>query len=210
MRLPFSHDAFLDVFGAYNAALWPAIVALWAVTVAMVVIWMRRRLEGRIVPVALAVHWAWSGIGYHWMYFSRINPAAVWFGGLFVAQALVFGWLALGSRARFTLGANSRGRLGAALVIYAIAYPLIGVAFGLRIPRMPLFAVPCPTTILTAGLLLTASGVPRVVSLVPLLWAVVGSSAAFALGIRADLALVVAAALLAVDATAPTALGARA
>ena len=75
---------------------------------------------------------------------------------------------------------------------------------------MPLFAVPCPTTLVTAGLLLTAAGVPRWVNIVPILWAVVGSSAAFALGIRADLALVVAGALLALDTLVPSALGARA
>ncbi len=36
MNLPFSHDAFLDVFGAYNTALWPAVVALWLATAAAV------------------------------------------------------------------------------------------------------------------------------------------------------------------------------
>jgi len=29
MRLPFSREAFFDVFAAYNSALWPAVVAPW-------------------------------------------------------------------------------------------------------------------------------------------------------------------------------------
>jgi hypothetical protein len=76
---------------------------------------------------------------------------------------------------------------------------------------MPLFAVPCPTTLVTAGLLLVVSGVPpRFASVVPMLWAAVGSSAAFALGIRADLALVLAGALLAIDTLAPAILAPKA
>lgn len=80
----------------------------------------------------------------------------------------------------------------------------------LQYPRLPLFAVPCPTTLLTAGLLLTASGAPRFVNIVPVIWAAIGSSAALVLGIRADLALLVAGALLALDTLAPHALGPRA
>ena len=32
MRLPFTHDEFLDVFGAYNTLLWPLEVILWLLT----------------------------------------------------------------------------------------------------------------------------------------------------------------------------------
>jgi hypothetical protein len=103
-----------------------------------------------------------------------------------------------------------RGVLGGVLVGYALVYPFLGLAFGLQYPRLPLFAVPCPTTLLTAGWLLAATGVPRVVNIVPLAWAAVGSSAAFALGIQADLALVAAGIVLAIDTVAPTVLGARA
>ena len=37
MELPFTRTAFFDVFGAYNSALWPAAVALWILTAAVVV-----------------------------------------------------------------------------------------------------------------------------------------------------------------------------
>jgi hypothetical protein len=102
-----------------------------------------------------------------------------------------------------------RGAVGGALVLYGLIYPLIGFTLGLEYPRLPLFAVPCPTTLITVGFLVAAVGAPRVAAVVPVLWAVVGSSAAFALGIRADLALVVAAALLVLDVVVPSALGWR-
>jgi hypothetical protein len=79
------------------------------------------------------------------------------------------------------------------LLVYGLAYPAIGVALGLEYPRMPVFVVPCPTTLLTAGfLLLTAPGWPRPGNLIPIVWTAVGGSAAFLLDVRADFALVAA------------------
>jgi hypothetical protein len=211
MNLPFSHDAFLDVFGAYNAALWPAAILLWLFTTGFVLAWFRTvRINGRAMFWLLAVHWAWSGVAYHWFFFRSINPAAPIFAMLFIMQAAVFVWLAVVSRGSTRLSPDLRGIIGGALVVYGLAYPLVGVAFGLEYPRLPLFAVPCPTALITAGLLVTATGVPRLVNAVPILWAAIGSSAAFLLGIRADLALVVAGAVLAVDTLVPSALGRRA
>jgi hypothetical protein len=211
MELPFTHEAFLDVFGAYNAAWWPAAVALWVASTWAGWVWIREgRVEGRAVFSLLAIHWAWSGIVYHWLYFRSINPAAAIFAVGFVGQAALFAWLVAASRGRVIGGLTLRAVLGGALLGYALMYPILGLAFGLRYPRLPLFAVPCPTTLLTAGWLLAATGVPRVVNIVPLAWAALGSSAAFALGIHADLALVAAGVLLAIDTVAPTVLGARA
>jgi hypothetical protein len=51
--------------------------------------------------------------------------------------------------------------------------------------------------------------VPRATNLVPIIWAIIGGSAAFTLGIRADLALLLAGTVLALDTLAPRTLGAR-
>jgi hypothetical protein len=211
MQLPFTHDAFLDVFGRYNVALWPAVLALWALTAFIAFLWVRRRrVEGRTPFVLLAAHWYWSGTAYHWSFFRDINPAATLFAALFVLQGALFTRLALAPRGAAIACVGWRGGIGRALVVYGLVYPLLGLGFGLEYPRLPLFAVPCPTTLITAGLLVASAGVPRVVYVVPILWAVVGSSAAFALGILADLALVAAGAVLVLDALAPRAPGRRA
>jgi hypothetical protein len=197
--VPFTEAAFLDVFGAYNSALWPVVAASWLVTTLMALRWWRRRSGGREWLVVLAMHWAWSGIVYHWWFFRAINPVAAGFAALFVLQAAAFAWLAVNAPVRFGIDRTWRGVLGGGLVAYAVAYPFIGLALGLEYPRAPLFAVPCPTTILTAGLLLTANGLPRLIAVGPALWAVVGSSAALALGIEADTALIACALLLMAD-----------
>ncbi len=196
LTLPFSHDAFLDVFGAYNTVFWPAAALLWLATAAVVLAWLvTRRVDGRTafaVLAVLAAHWIWSGVAYHWVFFRAINPAAVVFAAAFVLEGAIFVWLAAAGRGRIRLGLDLRGVSGAVLAIYALLYPLLGLAFGLEYPRMPVFAVPCPTALVTAGLLINAIDVPRFAYVIPILWAIVGSSAAFALGIRADLALVAA------------------
>jgi len=209
MGLPFSESQFLDVFGAFNQELWPAVITLWGITLAAVIqLWRMRRAGGGVMWL-LALHWLWSGVAYHWRYFRAINPAAVIFAGLFVVQGAIFGWVWLMGNSRFAFDRSLRSLLGMGLCCYGLIYPFLGVGFGLRYPRLPLFAVPCPTTLVTAGLLLMSSGVPRVVSVVPILWSAIGSSAAIGLGIRADLALAVAGTLVAIDTLAPRALGPR-
>lgn len=211
MELPFSHDAFLDVFGAYNSLLWPEVALLWVVTAGLVWRWLQSgRLSGRAVFALLAVHWAWSGVVYHWFFFRDINPAASFFAALFALQAVLFTRHAIASKGYATATAGLRGVIGATLVLSGLIYPVVGFGFGLEYPRLPLFAVPCPTTLVTAGLLVATVGAPRFLSVLPILWAVVGSFAALALGIWADLALVVAGAVLAVDTLVPSAFGQRA
>ena len=43
LRLPFSRDAFLDVFGIYNTLLWPMVAALWIATLLAFVACLRGR-----------------------------------------------------------------------------------------------------------------------------------------------------------------------
>jgi hypothetical protein len=210
MRLPFTHEAFLDVFGRYNTSLWPLVAALWVATAVIVLHWLRTgRLDGRLAFGLLAVHWGWSAIAYHWFFFRSINPAAAVLAAFFVLQAGLFTRVAISACNAVIADFSLRGVMGGALVLYGLSYPFISLASGLKYPRLPLFAVPCPTALITAGVLVASSGVPRFVSTVPILWSVVGASAAFVLGIRADLALVAAGAVLALDSVSPSALGTR-
>jgi hypothetical protein len=58
--------------------------------------------------------------------------------------------------------------------------------------------VPCPTTLVTAGFLLAAvPAVPRRLAVIPVLWSIIGGSAALLLGVVPDLMLFVAGAALA-------------
>jgi hypothetical protein len=208
MLLPFTHDQFLDVFASYNHALWPAAAVLWLATAVLSVQLIRGRLvSGVAISALLAVHWAWAGVAYHLVYFRAINRAAVGFAALFVVQAIVL--LSRGVLRRglvFGVTSSAWTWIGLALIAYALIYPAVGLATGLRYPRMPTFGVPCPTGILTAGLLLLAPPhEAQWIAPIALIWAVVGGSAAFLLAIRADLLLVAAGLALLVYVARPVA-----
>ena len=90
MPLPFTRDQFLGVFGSYNESLWPFVLALWLVSFAALICFVRDPGRCRFINVILVTQWLWSAIAYHAAFFARINPAAWLFAGLFLTQALLF------------------------------------------------------------------------------------------------------------------------
>jgi hypothetical protein len=195
--LPFSRAAFLDVFAAYNTPFAGVVAALWLVSLGAVVLLVRGRLPRRGAPILLAGLWGWGGIAYHALHFTRINPAAWAFAGLFVVQALLFAAVAIRpGRLEFTWAWDRRHAPAFVLLAYGLAYPFLSMLLVERYPRVPTFGVPCPTLLVTAGFLLTASPVPRRLFPVPILWSLVGGAGAVLLGVPTDFMLYVAGALL--------------
>ena len=114
-----------------------------------------------------------------------------------MTQAWLFIWFGIvHGRLQFSTGRSARHVLAALLVAYSFAYPILNLALGLKYPRIPLFAVPCPTTIFTAGLLLAADCPPWSLFVVPVLWSVIATSATVLFDVRADFILLPAAVLL--------------
>ena len=195
--LPFTAEQFYQVFAVYNEVLWPAVVTWWLVTLAAVAAAWQSPATGRWLMWLLALTWAWNALVYHAWLFSAINPAAWGFAVLFLIQA---GLLASASRrpARplFFVARGWRQLLGIALTVYAFLYPFLTMAAGHRFPATPTFGVPCPTAILTIGLLLTMPEPPARLTIIPALWALVGGSAAYLLQIPTDYVLLGAGVLL--------------
>jgi len=193
--MPFTTEQFFAVFARYNQGVWPAQIALLALAAAVVVaVHLPWRGSGRFVAATLALFWALMGLAYHLLYFRAINPAAALFAGLSLAGAALFAWGALRGWLRFDGARGARAALGYLLWAYALAdYPLAGHLAGHRYPAAPTFGLACPTTIFTLGALLLASPhAPRRLYVVPLLWAAIGSVAAFQLGVPQDFGLAVA------------------
>lgn len=197
--LPFSQAEFLAAFVRYNLAVWPAQVVAYlfgAVAVLLLALRGRRRplWADRAITLVLAAMWLWTGVAYHALVFSAINNAAWLFAALFVAQAGLFAVSARRDRIEYRLEPTWPALVGIGFIVYAmILYPLIGVATGHRYPELPMFGItPCPVTIFTFGLLLVANRTaPRHLLAIPLVWSVIGGSAAFLLGVRQDWLLLV-------------------
>jgi hypothetical protein len=87
-----------------------------------------------------------------------------------------------------------RGLAAWALITYAaVIYELLGYVAGHGLMNGPLFGIaPCPTTIFTVGVLLVTRGrLALLLSIIPVLWALIGTSAALFLGVPEDLGLAV-------------------
>ena len=197
MNIPFTVEQFFDVFGSYNTAIWPAQVLAYLLGMAALALAFREsKLSTRIVTGILAFFWVWMGVFYHIVHFSMINPAAWIFGFFYILQGLLF--LLIGTvfgRLAFRFIPKPLPVIGVCFILYAmVAYPLLGIRFGHSYPRAPMFGVaPCPTTIFTFGILLWATKpVPAYLLVIPLLWSIVGMSAAVNLQVAQDYGLVVA------------------
>lgn len=194
--MDFTVEQFLDVFQKYNETLWPMHIVAYAVGVALVVLALTKwKRASALIFGALAIMWAGMAVGYMWLYFADINPAAKLFGAIFVAQALLFAVMAARERGVvYGRERDIRFWVGMVLIIYAmVIYPLLGMVFGHGYPRAPMFGlVPCPTTIFTFGMLLLAARPKRLLLWLPLVWSAIGFFAAVKFGIREDIGLLVA------------------
>jgi hypothetical protein len=188
--LPFSRDQFFAVFAAYNEAIWPAqVVGLALGVLAIGALWLRPQAKRFIIFGVLALLWGWTGVAYHMVFFAPINGAALGFGALFVVGALVFLRFALGRSAPIFDAATPDSLWGWLLILYAVVvYPLVGVLNGHIYPAAPTFGVtPCPLVIFTFGVLMFLRGpAPWSLLVIPLIWSVIGGSAALLLGVVQD------------------------
>jgi hypothetical protein len=152
-------------------------------------------MRNRAVSGILACFWAWMAITYHFVHFTSINPAAWAFGVLYMLCTAMLMWLGV-IHGTLRCGFSRRPRVVVAgtFAFYGLlVYPLLGQWLGHVSPRLPTFGQPCPTTIFTIGILfLLAHPNPRWFLAVPILWSVVGGSAAFSLGVCRDLGLLAA------------------
>ena len=196
MHLPFTVEQFYAVFGSYNEAVWPAQWLLFALALAAVILlFVPRRWNARAISAILAGLWAWMAVAYHFAFFARINPLAYAFGVASLMGAWMFVWdgVILG-RLRFALRRRATDWIGVALIVFALAiYPAWSMLAGHDYPLMPTFGLPCPTTIFTIGMLaFRTPPFPRGPLVIPVLWSLIGGTAAFQLDVRQDLGLVVA------------------
>jgi hypothetical protein len=189
--LPFTREQFVAVFADYNPGVWPAQMLAYLLGLGIVILLFRRSRAGdRAIGAALAAMWAWTGIAYHWFYFSTINKAALVFGALFVLQGMIlFFGAVLRDHLKFGSHTGQTARLGWALVVYAaVLYPLIGSWTAHQYSEIPTFGItPCPVTLFTFGLLmLTTAQVSPWFFVIPFVWSLIGGSAAFLLNVPQD------------------------
>jgi hypothetical protein len=199
--MPFTAEQFFEVFARYNQAVFPMqFVLVWAAAAAVLLAIKQKAVSDEIIAGILAFLWLWAGVVYHLVFFTQINSGAFIFGAMFVTQGLLFFYEGIVRRQlSFRLKPNIFGVLGTIFVTYAlVVYPVIGLAHGHVFPSAPTFGAPCPTAIFTFGLLMwTNKRLSLYLLVLPFLWAIVASTAAWNFGVLEDIGLSVTAAVVA-------------
>ena len=201
MHPPFTAEEFFEVFRRYNEAVWPAQIALLAAGLAAAWAAFRAHLHSswpwaRAAILLLAALWLWSGVAYHYLFFSTLTRAGLVFANLFFAEVVLL--LLCAWQNGSMVESPSRTDLAVATVLIAYAmmiYPAVGLAAGHEYPAAPTFGAPCPTVIFTFGIFcLLPRSVPRFAVAIPVVWAVIGTSGALNFGVPEDFGLPAAAA----------------
>ena len=196
MNIPFTIDQFFQIIREYNTSIFPMQIVLNILALTSIILAIKRRnYSNKFISITLGFFWFWMGIVYHFIFFTKINPAAFVFALFFVLQGIIFIYYgAIKNRLSFGFRKDWIGMIGLLFIIYALLiYPILGILFGHTYPDNPTFGLPCPTTIFTFGVLLwTIKRVPFYFVIVPFLWSIIGLSAAINLRVYEDFGLIVA------------------
>jgi hypothetical protein len=196
MNIPFTIDQFLAVFANYNQAIYPIQVLLNILAIASVYLSIKQsKFSNHIISFILSLLWLWTGLVYHIIFFSTINKAAYIFGSMYILQSAMFIIVGIFKKElMFSFRRNFYSCVALIFITYSIfIYPVIGYFLGHIYPYSPTFGAPCPITIFTFGLLLlTDKKTPKYLLIIPLLWSLIGLSAAINFKIGEDFGLVIA------------------
>ncbi len=196
MKLPFSREQFLQILSEYNLAVYPVQIFLNLMAVfAILLCFSKKANASKTINAILTFFWLWMGIAYHLRFFTSINKAAYLFGAAFIVEACLFAYFGvLKNRVTYKASFGTQGILAIIFLLFSlIIYPLLGLKFGHVYPASPSFGLPCPTTIFTFGILLWQVGkIRRSIIVIPLVWALIGFTAAFKMKITEDVSLLLA------------------
>jgi len=200
MNIPFTPEQFFEIFAKYNSAIFPVQILILLMGVAcLLLIHSSKPYKNKLIVGFIGLLWLWIGIVYHLTFFTEINKAAFVFGGLFIIQGILFFSNAFkGNGLTFAFNPSINDYIGYFFIIFGlIIYPVIGYFTNASAAHTISLGLPCPSTIFTFGLLMLAgSKIPRYLLIIPLLWALVGSTAALKFGVYQDVMLLVSAVIV--------------
>jgi hypothetical protein len=194
MKLPFTTEQFLEVFKFYNESVFPIQIIFYLLALFAFFLLFSNIEKSRLISMVLSFFWFWIGIAYHIIYFSKINKAAYLFGSLFILQGIIFFIYGIVSnKLIFRYNNSILNKTGIIFISYAlIIYPLLGYFLGRHYPYSITIGLPCPTAIFTFGMLLFGEKkIPFAVLIIPLLWSIMGFTAALNFSVYEDFGLIV-------------------
>ncbi|MGM0934686.1 MAG: DUF6064 family protein [Bacteroidota bacterium] len=190
MKIPFTTEQFFEIIEKYNLAVFPVqLIILLLGILSVIILHSNINSKNKLIGGFLGVLWIWIGIAYHFAFFTEINKAAYVFGGFFVLQGLIF-LIETFSRKKLEFEFNGKimDYIAYFFIIFGIViYPVLIYFLESSLERIITLGLPCPSTILTFGfLMLTKPKLSKYIVVIPALWTIVGTSAAFNFGVYPD------------------------
>lgn len=131
--MPSSPAEFLNILEQYNLAIWPAQVILFLlglITIALVV-WRASEKVDKLVAGILAALWLWVTLAFWYAQFAPVAEFGYVLFVEFAIQAGLFLYFGIWKDAlKFGFTRDRYSRVGALFVLYALGYPLVGLALG--------------------------------------------------------------------------------
>ncbi len=197
MQLPFTTEQFFNIIEKYNLSVFPFQLIIILLGVGCLFLLHSKLLsKDKLIGVYLGVLWLWIGAVYHLTFFTCINKAAFLFGAIFILQGLLTLFYTLAkNRLAFKFSYHVKDYLGYFFILYGlIIYPIISYFVEGSFKMTIIMGLPCPSTIFTFGLfLLSTNKLPKILLIIPSLWAIVGLSAAINIGVYQDVMILIAA-----------------
>lgn len=190
MNIPFTTEQFFEIIEKYNLAIFPVqlLILLFGI-LSVIILHSKIKSKNKIIGSFLGIMWIWIGIVYHFIFFTEINKAAYLFGGLFVLQGLFF-LIETFNRKKLEFEFNGKitDFIAYFFIIFGIViYPILIYFLESSLVKTITLGLPCPSTILTFGfLMLIKNKFPKYIVIIPVLWTVVGTSAALNFGVYPD------------------------
>ena len=188
--LPFDVDALFATFAQQNRALWPAPAVVLMLGLGTIVLAVRSPPWGaKVIGTVVAAGWLWVAIGWHVLVFAWLNFMAPLYGAAFMGEGVLLAWATWRGRLAFRFRRDPCGWVGLALAVVAVVgYPLADRFAGLDWAAARVAGLtPCPTALLTMGLLLLTEGrKPLLLMLIPVLWTLVAGASGWKLAIPQD------------------------
>jgi hypothetical protein len=94
---------------------------------ALIAIGTKIKQKDKVVAGILGVIWVWTGVVYHWAFFSSINILALGYGVVFILQGLFLVWEGvILYNLKFVFGMTVQAYFGYFFILYGlIIYPAL-------------------------------------------------------------------------------------
>jgi hypothetical protein len=190
IKTPITTEQFSSIFEKYNHAIFPVQIILFLLSLlALIAIGTKIKQKDKVVAGILGVIWVWTGVVYHWAFFSSINILALGYGVVFILQGLFLVWEGvILYNLKFVFGMTVQAFFGYFFILYGlIIYPAIAYMFEPNLSGTISIGLPSPTIILTFGfMLLCDKKFSKYLLIIPSIWALIGISAVIKLGVYQD------------------------